>query len=169
MILRKIRNKNIKKKIDKVLVSLNKPSFSDGKINSILIFSDEDTVKDSNQIIAKELSIDISKVESIIYIKKLANGIDCNDFLTDKDFDWLGKIKNERINNLVNSEYNLLVNLTNNNLLLDYLTVISRATFKVGFSSADNRLYDFMIEVDNSDVIVFSAELKKYLKILNKI
>lgn len=169
MILSKFRSKKIKKYIDKALISSNKPSlsFSDKKINSILVFVDENTINNSVQIIAKELNIDISKIETIIYIKKRMKEENSENVLTENDFNWLGKIKRKYIQNLVNLKFDLLINLTANNLLLDYLVALSKAKFKVGFSNADKRLYDFMI--DTNKVSVFSVELKKYLQILNKL
>lgn len=170
MIIRKFRDKSIRKKIDKEVLSSNKPSssFSDEKINSILVFTDENT-KASDKIIAKELNVDISAIRMIAYVSKTTKELDSDKFLTENNFNWFGKIKNEYIQDLVNSEFDLLINLSTNNLLLDYLTVTSKARFKVGFSSADNRLYDFMITVDNKDLTVFSRELKKYLEILSKL
>ncbi len=171
MILSKFRDKSIKKKIDKELIDSGKTliSISDKKINSILVFTDTTITINSNQIIAKELNINVSKIEIVNYIRKAPKESGAKEFLTENDFNWLGKIKNERIQNLGNSEFDLLINLTTDNLLLDYLVVLSKAKFKVGFSSADNRLYDFMITVNNKDITVFSRELKKYLEILNKL
>ncbi len=171
MILSKIGDKSIKKKIAKELIHSGKPliSISDKKINSILVFIDETVTNNSKQIIAKELNIDISKIKTVNYIKKVPKELDSEEFLTDKDFNWLGKIKNEYIQNLLNSEFDLLIDLSVNNLLLNYLVVLSNAKFKVGFSNTDNRLYDFMIAVETKDVTIFSRELKKYLENLNKL
>ncbi|PHR73999.1 MAG: hypothetical protein COA67_01135 [Lutibacter sp.] len=171
MILSKFKDNSIKRKIERELISSDKPliSISNEKINSILVFVDEFTTKNSSQIIAKELNVDVSKIKIVNYIKNAPKESDSKELFTDKDFNWLGKIKNEYIQNLLNSEFDLLINLSDNNLLLNYLIVLSKAKFKVGFSSADNRLFDFMIAVDTKDVAVFIKELKKYLEILNKL
>jgi hypothetical protein len=171
MILSKFRDSAIKKKIEKELLNSDKSlvSISDKKINSILVFIDEKTTNNSNQILAKELNIDISKIKVVDYVNKLPKELSSEGFLTDKDFNWLGKIKSDVVENVINSDFDVLLNLTSNNLLIDYLVVLSKARFKTGFSSADNRLYDFMIAVDNNDITVFSKELKKYLEILNKL
>ncbi len=171
MILNKFRDKSIKKKIDKELIDSDKTliSISDEKISSILILVDDNSTNYCNQIIAKELNLDISNIKTINFIKKPSNDLNSEEFLTSKDFNWLGKIKNEYIESILKLEFDLLINLSVNNLLLDYLVVLSKATFKVGFSSADNRLYDFMVAVDTNDLTVFSEELKKYLEILNKL
>ncbi|MCF6279405.1 MAG: hypothetical protein L3J14_03575 [Flavobacteriaceae bacterium] len=147
----------------------NKPSssFSNKKINSVLIFIDEDTTINRNQFFAKELEISVSEVKTINCIKSISKELGSEIFLTEKDFSWLGKIKNEQIQSITKYEFDLLINLTTDNLLSDYLIVLSKAKFKAGFSNADKRLYDFMIDTD--EVSVFSKELKKYLKILNKL
>jgi hypothetical protein len=45
----------------------------------------------------------------------------------------------------------------------------SKAHFKVGFSSVDNKLNHFMINTNAENYKVFVEELFKYLKILNKL
>ena len=80
-----------------------------------------------------------------------------------------GRVRDEKVRGLINFNFDLLINLTTSNLYLDYLTVLSNSQFKVGLSNSDIRLYDFMISTNLEEKTVFSNELKKYLKILNKI
>ena len=171
MILNKFRDKSIKKKIDKELIDPDKTliSISDEKISSILILDDGNSTNYSSEIIAKELNIDVSNIKTINYIKKQKKDSEAEEFLTDKDFNLFGKIKSERAQNIVDTEFDLLINLSENNLFLYYLVLLSNARFKVGFSSSDNRLYNFMVDIDTEDITVFSKELKKYLEILNKL
>ena len=45
----------------------------------------------------------------------------------------------------------------------------SKANFKIGISNFDQRINDFIIDVDIENIEVFRNELEKYLKGLNKI
>jgi hypothetical protein len=49
------------------------------------------------------------------------------------------------------------------------ITQQSKASFKVGFSTIDKRLNHFMIDTNVEKQEVFTNELFRYLKILNKI
>ena len=54
-------------------------------------------------------------------------------------------------------------------LQLDLITAASKANFKVGISTEDERLYDLIIDVSLKDINIFKQELKKYLNILKKL
>ncbi len=56
-----------------------------------------------------------------------------------------------------------------NTVFKKYIVAKSKASFKVGYAEVDDRLYDFMIAVENEEIISFNKELIKYLKILNKL
>jgi len=46
---------------------------------------------------------------------------------------------------------------------------MSKAKFKVGLSSKDKRLHDFILELDPKEKDTFKIEIIKYLKTLKKI
>ena len=52
---------------------------------------------------------------------------------------------------------------------LNIVTAMSKAKFKVGLSSEDKRLHDFILELDPKEKDTFKIEIIKYLKTLNKI
>ena len=168
MILNRIRKVSLQNKIDKELK--NSRVGSNKKVESILILFDENIDTQICELIMIELESDTQKVEKIIFCDTLNN--DAQDFQTKiskKQFSWFGRVRDEKVRGLINFNFDLLINLTTSNLYLDYLTVLSNSQFKVGLSNSDIRLYDFMISTNLEEKTVFSNELKKYLKILNKI
>lgn len=170
MLLQAIRQIFIKKKIQSKLIEngqFSKVHFN-GKFPSILIMVGEEKNEDLKEILANELEIPLTNIELLKFCNKIIKEEKVESEFSGDDFGWFGKIKNETIQKLVNKECDVLLNYSSGNLYIDYLTSISNAKFKVGYSNNDARLYDLMIDVNEPSVAVFNSELKKYLKILNK-
>jgi hypothetical protein len=168
MILNRIREIRIQKKIENEL-KIDKVQ-SDSKVQSVLILFDENVDVKICKLIIEELKLDREQVKEINFSSKSNKETqNLNTTITKKQFSWFGKVKDKKISELIDFQFDLLINLTKGNLYLDYLTVLSNSQFKVGLSNSDTRFYDFMISTDLKNKTVFSNELKKYLKILNKI
>ncbi|EAR00419.1 DUF6913 domain-containing protein [Maribacter sp. HTCC2170] len=89
---------------------------------------------------------------------------------SDKDLGWKGEIENSYALEFLSRDYDLLVNYYNEeNLLLQLMTVKTKARVKVGFKEVDQRLNDLILEIPIKDFKTFKLELKKYLKVLNEI
>ncbi len=89
---------------------------------------------------------------------------------SDKDLGWKGAIENSYALEFLSRDYDLLVNYYNEeNLLLQLMTVKTRARVKVGFKEVDQKLNDLILEMPIKDFKTFKLELKKYLKVLNEI
>lgn len=87
-----------------------------------------------------------------------------------KDLSWRATFDADGVNEFVACNFDLLINyydIEKAPLLL--VSHLSKASFKVGFSSTDKRLNHFMITTNTENYKVFVDELFKYLKILNKI
>ena len=54
-------------------------------------------------------------------------------------------------------------------LYLEKAVLESKATFKVGFSKVNSKLYELEISTELENIEQFSTELKKYLQILKKL
>ena len=168
MLLSRIRQNSLKRKIEKELGK--RRVNSDEKIVSIFILVDENSETNIEELISSKLDIDNEKIKKVTFIHKNDNkDIENQISVSKKQFSWFGRVKDEKISELIRFQFDLLINLTIDNLYLDYLTAASNATFKVGLSNSDDRLYDLMIDSDLRNISIFSEELKKYLKILNKI
>lgn len=89
---------------------------------------------------------------------------------SDKDLGWKGNIENSYALEFLSREYDLLVNYYNKeNLLLELMTVKSRARVNVGFMEVDKVYNDLILNTPIKNFKVFKTELKKYLRVLNEI
>ncbi len=89
---------------------------------------------------------------------------------SDKDLGWKGNIENSYVLEFLSREYDLLINYYNEqNLLMQLLTVKTKARIKVGFPDIDKNLNDLILGTPIKDFKAFKKELKKYLLVLNEI
>ena len=90
-------------------------------------------------------------------------------YFSDKDVDWNGAFQHEALRDFLNEPLDLLIGYFNtNNIFMEMAVLKSKATFKVGFSSVNQQLYDMEIAEIPSNIDNFLSELKKYLVILKK-
>jgi len=91
-------------------------------------------------------------------------------FFCSKDLTWSATFDKLEINAFLDQHFDLLINYYDvEKTPLLAVSNASKANFKVGFTSVDERLNHFMIKTTVGDYSLFVAELFKYLKILNKI
>ncbi len=109
------------------------------------------------------------KVFSFLESKKKLPSLRQNQ-IHNRDFTWKGEIHNQNAQEFLDVPFDVLIGYYRGaNEFLDLMVSASKAKFKVGVAEADPRLYDLIIEIQPDKVTEFKAELKKYLKILNKI
>lgn len=126
------------------------------------------------QLLIKELvasGIAEENIELLLYKSKLnVNFASSVTKLETSHLNWKAQIKNEAVNAFLAKDFDLLVSYYDvDKAVLLVATHESRAKFKVGFSTIDKRLNNFMINVNPENYKVFVQELFRYLKILNKI
>lgn len=89
---------------------------------------------------------------------------------SDKDLGWNGDIENSYALEFLSREYDLLVNYyTQENLMIQLMSVKTRARVRVGFKEVDQIYNDIILDSPLKDFKTFKAELKKYLAVLNEI
>ncbi|VAW15685.1 FIG00652276: hypothetical protein [hydrothermal vent metagenome] len=89
---------------------------------------------------------------------------------SDKDLGWKGEIINSYVLEFLSREYDMLVNYyTEDNLMLQLMSIKTKARVRVGFKEADERYNDLILDCPMKDFKTFKKELKKYLKVLNEI
>ena len=89
---------------------------------------------------------------------------------SDKDLGWNGNIENSYALEFLSREYDLLVNYyTEENLLIQLMSIKTRARFRVGFKDVDLVYNDLILDSPIKDFKTFKTELKKYLGVLNEI
>lgn len=89
---------------------------------------------------------------------------------SDKDLGWNGNIENSYALEFLNRDYDLLVNYYDkDNLLLNLMSLKTRARVRVGLGEVDSHFNDLIINTPIKDFKTFKKELRKYLKVLNEI
>lgn len=87
-----------------------------------------------------------------------------------KDLTWNANVDKKEVKDFVAEDFDLLINYYDTEkVALLLVSHLSKASFKVGFATIDQRLNHFMINTNAENYKVFVEELFKYLKILNKI
>ena len=87
-----------------------------------------------------------------------------------QNFGWKGKIEGLDLIDFINEPFDALISYYHGDELeLNMATALSKANFKIGITNKDERLYDFIINIQPNQINVFKNELIKYLKVFNKI
>jgi len=89
---------------------------------------------------------------------------------TQKDFDWNGDVNDPSLKSFLENPFDLLIGYFNSkNLYLEYCALKSKATFKIGFSKVNDKIFDLVVSEDPENVDSFIEVIKKYLELLHKI
>ncbi len=91
-------------------------------------------------------------------------------FVSLLDFNWFFQAKSEILKNFINKEFNILINLYNEDEFpLEYILKTSNAGFKVGSANTNNEMHDLMIDVGKrkDDIEYLSEQMNHYLNIIN--
>lgn len=172
MILKAFKEKSNQKFVNKLLSSRNN-GISDKKIESVGVIIDSAEFSDVEALKSffNELGVQLHKIKIIVFVEdeKKTERL-WGNYFSKNDFGWRGSIKHSELNSFIDTEFDALVSFYKSDTLhLKMVTAASRANFKVGLSGVDDRLFDFILDVDIKDFDVFKTELKKYLTILKKI
>ncbi len=90
--------------------------------------------------------------------------------LTTADLDWFGFPRLEAINDFTSVNFDILLNIAlSQNLVLDTITLLSKAKFKVGSSPDEKNYFDLNINIgENGDAMYLAEQQIFYLAQLNK-
>lgn len=90
--------------------------------------------------------------------------------ITSKDLNWLGLPKPGPIDDFIETQFDVLFNIAlEQNLVLDYITSLSRASFKVGGSPQKSNFFDLNINIPGKqDALYLAQQQIYYLAQLNK-
>ncbi|MDO6852978.1 hypothetical protein Q4599_05270 [Cellulophaga lytica] len=142
-------------------------------ISKIGCIVDLDNVPDGtifNQFI-KEFSLQPNALKIIGYkAKHDKNSPYSTPVFSEEDLGWGAKIENSYALEFLDNEYDLLISYyTEDNLLLQLMTMQSKARLKVGFGEVDENLNDLILNIPIKDFNIFKKELGKYLSVFNEI
>ena len=91
-------------------------------------------------------------------------------YFTEKDMDWQGAVTDASLNVFLETPFDLLIGFFDTRqLYLEFATLKSKATFKVGFSGVNDKLFDLVIVEKSGNPLIFMNEIRKYLELLKKI
>lgn len=93
-----------------------------------------------------------------------------SSIITHKSLNWMGLPKPGPVDDFINTEFDVLFNIAlEQNLVLDYITALSRARFKTGWSAEKRNFFDLNINIGNKQDALYLAEQQIfYLRQLNK-
>jgi hypothetical protein len=173
MFLKYIKNLILKKIIRKLLLDY-KPAASDEVVTTVGILIDESYFNDKealiDQLAAHGILRENIKTLSFKERVKRKEVMDSPYFLR-RDISPEGEFVKPEAAEFINEPFDLLISYYDvEKPALALATIKSKAQFKAGFATVDKRLNNFMIGGTVAEKYdEFTAELFKYLKILNKI
>ncbi|MEO9572023.1 MAG: hypothetical protein ABJH82_03015 [Polaribacter sp.] len=171
MNLKKLKESRIKSNFNKKLSKLKgSREVSQNEIQTVAILTTEELSKEMELQLEIEtiLGVKNSKIYSFKKFNKLEE--DSNKNFTEKDVNWKGEFIAPTLKNFLEQPFDLVIGYFNTeHLYLEKAVFQSKATFKVGFSDVNSKLYEIEISEKIENLKQFSLELKKYLKILKKI
>ncbi len=172
MFLNFIKEFSLKKIIKKTL-SNYQAGISNGKIATVGIVLDEPYIKDKETLINTftALGIQRNNIEILCYVDKVKKGEKPGfNYCTPAEITGLGEFSNKEAAAFINKPFDLLVSYYDTEKpTLVLATLKSKAAFKAGFAAIDNRLNGLLIAAEAAAYKVYTEELIKYLKLLNKL
>lgn len=171
MILKGLKKNAIKKSIEGQIKKRKSTPGSVSRLNSIAVLIDASEAVDIISILklAGELGVNPDRVKVMGYVedkKELEDKPEAS-YYNEKSFTVKGGIKSDSLRNFIDKEFDILINFYSvDKIELNFVAVMSKAKFKVGFAEVDNRINDLVIGGAGDQQSVFISELKKYLKIL---
>ncbi len=90
--------------------------------------------------------------------------------LTSKDLNWMKLPKPGPVDDFIKTEFDVLFNISlEQNRVLDYITALSRAKFKTGWSPEKRNFFDLNINIgEKQDALYLAEQQIFYLRQLNK-
>lgn len=167
MFLNYIKEFFVKKSLKNNLNNLKNEVFT-SNVQTIGLLVDESKFKYSKELV-KELTLYGIAVENIKIVAyrdkfKIKETYSCPTF-GKNHISWKGEITEKFLNEFIETEFDLLISYYEiEKAILMMITNSSKAKFKVGFASVDNRLNRWMIKTEIENYKLFIRELFKYLK-----
>jgi nitrogenase subunit NifH len=172
MFLNYLKNIFTKKRVKKTLSNVDHAA-SDKKIRTVGIIFDETYFYEKERLIEELVrhGVNVELIDVLVF-KNTIRKSEKFDYpvFTHRDLSWRATFDKSEVRDFIAREFDLLINYydTEKSALL-IVSNLSAAQFKVGFASVDKKLNHFMINTNAENYQVFTDELFKYLKILNKI
>lgn len=171
MFLKRFKENSNKKYMNQLLAA-RKVAVNNNKVSSIgvILNSNEFSDLESFRNFFKQIGINANRTKIISFVddeKSITNTWD--SYFYPKQFGWNGKISNVDLDAFIDTSFDVLISYyTKSNLELDLVTTLTKANLKIGITDQDSRLYDLIIHTKTNNLQLFTKEVVKYLKQLNK-
>lgn len=169
MFLNYIKEFFVKKSLKKNL-HLDKNEVFTSNIQTVGLLVDESKFKHSKELIKELISHGITpeNIQIVAFRDKIKKKKTYSrPTFSRKDIDWKGEITTVFLNEFIQTKFDLLIGYYDvEKTILMLVNAKSKAKFKVGFSSVDERINRWMINTDTENYKIFVSELFKYLKSL---
>jgi len=173
MIFKGLKEKSIKKAIQKSVLNQVQSAGDTGAVRSLAIVINYDKLVDYKPLmdIAKAINISNEDVYIIGYVNKFYKNVNyLIPVFTDNSFGMKGKIKSEEVNEFLKRDYDIVINYyTEPNIYLTLVSALIKSELKVGITSEGEAINNLVLKTDEKDFSQFNNELVKYLSILKKI
>ena len=171
MISSKLKHHFIQKKIDRLLTSLsNENTVRGNEINTvgILTLDNGSNIFQLQEMVVEKLKLRNPKIYS--YRKFDKDNEKSYKHFSENDFNWKGEIIDTSLLSFIEEPLDLLLCFyPEKHRYLEYLTLLSKASFKEGFGGVNKDMYDIEISVEKGHLDDFLNEAHKYLTILEKL
>lgn len=170
MFLKLFKDKSNQKYINRILNSrISSVKIKRVESVGVLLNLEEFNDYDEFRYFLKSVNVLDNKIKFIAFIPDEKDALNSWDsYYNPKNFGWHGKIMNVELNEFIATKFDILISYYKKDRYeLNVVTALSKANFKVGIASHDQRLNDFIIKVEPNQIKTFKKELKKYFKVLN--
>lgn len=116
-------------------------------------------------------NLDGKKISFLGYVKKLPPFEDEEiAWITNKEMNWIGIPKLQKVKHFVFKEYDVLINTSlQQNTPLEYISTYSKAKLRIGkFNAKKTYCYDFMMHIEHDDQIAYLEQVERYLKMVKE-
>lgn len=171
MNLKKLKEQFIRNKFQKIVTQSDSIEKTANKIiHSVAILTSEEIASKVNPQKEIEEKLKIKNCSIFKFSKSNTSHNTSFDQFSKNDFNWQGKNTNVNLQRFLDEPFDLLISFFDaNNLYLEYATLLSNASFKVGFANVNQVLFDIEIAAKIEDSCTFISELNRYLKLLKKL
>ena len=152
--------------------SVRRSSMPFERVKTVGIVYDRDSRTDESNILAftKQLEREGKRVQLLVVTPdKVPNPEAATPEFTRGDRNWYGAPVGTTAVEFMNRDFDLLLNLCSvTDPAVEYLTAASRATFRVGTSTATDAPYELVIDPGaNTETRQLIQQISRYLKIMN--
>jgi len=172
MISTKLQQRFVKKKMSKLLAndSVRKSDEVNKKVLSVGILTTEEIYNQLDLQAAVEDHLALRNPRIYCYRKFNKHHEKSFKHFTEKDLNWKAEVTEPSFQNFLEHPFDLLIcYFSQPNTMLEYISLLSKASFKVGFAGVNAQLFDLEIALSSGEMKDFFFEAHKYLKVLNKI